>query len=140
MRIFKIISCVAIVLMALLSRAQYNPVNPPEPGGYTVSVSALPSSGGTVSSSASRAEAGKAVTVYAYTSPNYRFSCWQDEKGDTLSKTQIYHFPMPARDISLRAVFTYTPGNPAEPVTANCCCVSTSGTITLSFFIIAIDK
>ena len=81
-----------------------------------MSVSALPTSGGSVSATSYQAEAGKAVTVYAFTSQNYKFSYWRNEQGDTVAKTTSYNFTMPRRNVALQAVFIYSPGNPAEPV------------------------
>lgn len=105
----------AALLPTALLFADFNPGNPPEPGVRTLTASPLPAEGGSVSPTLLQAEAGKAVSVSAYSNSGYRFICWLDEQGDTLSKTSRLDMTMPERDMHVRASFRYDPSAPAEP-------------------------
>nr|MDE6854632.1 hypothetical protein [Muribaculaceae bacterium] len=120
MRLLRFICLTVAVLLTAAVQAQYNPSNPPEPNTpvtkYTVTASAIPSAGGSVSGTGSYA-AGTTVTLSASTYSNYRFSGWTDRDGKTVSTSTRFSFVMGAADAHFDAHFTYAPTSPSEPVT-----------------------
>lgn len=59
-------------------------------------------------------QAGESVWVYTYSNNNYRFQCWKE--GETVVSTdQEFGYTMPARDVTLTAVYKFDPTSPANP-------------------------
>lgn len=80
---------------------------PPTPTSYTISLSANPSAGGTVSGGGAFAE-NSTATITATANSNYRFTGWF-ENGSQVSTDASYTFTVSA-DRTLVAGFTYTGG------------------------------
>lgn len=121
MRINKIKGLLAAILTALLAvlglRADYNPTNPPEPGGVAVTAWVTPSGAGSVSPSRTVVQPGTAVRLQASAYANYRFVEWLDAEGNRVSTSSTYNYVAEEKDASFTARFEYSPGNPAEPTT-----------------------
>ncbi|WP_278744226.1 InlB B-repeat-containing protein [Muribaculum intestinale] len=115
MRFLKYICLLAGLFTVFAMQAQYNPVNPPEPGGYTVTAKAEPSQGGSVSPESTVLQTGEKVTFRAYAASNYRFVGWEDAAGVQVSASASYTFTVGMADASFVARFVYSPGSPAEP-------------------------
>lgn len=86
--------------------------DPPAPVSYTITISANPSAGGTVSGGGAFAE-NSTVTITATTNSNYRFTGWF-ENGSQASTSASYTFTASA-DRTLVAGFTYTGGSTVTP-------------------------
>ena len=94
-----------------------NPGNPDAPATtYTLRAEASPRNGGSLSISSDEVESGATVWLYAYNNSNYRFEKWV-ENGETVSTASSFEYTMPARDVTLTAVFVFDPENPANPDT-----------------------
>lgn len=94
-----------------------NPGNPDAPATtYTLRAEASPRNGGSLSISSDEVESGATVLLYAYNNSNYRFEKWV-ENGETVSTASSFEYTMPARDVTLTAVFVFDPENPANPDT-----------------------
>lgn len=94
-----------------------NPGNPDAPATtYTLRAEASPRNGGSLSISSDEVESGATVWLYAYNNRNYRFEKWV-ENGETVSTASSFEYTMPARDVTLTAVFVFDPENPANPDT-----------------------
>ena len=76
---------------------------------YALSITA--SDGGNASVVANEYRAGDEVTVTATPDDGYYFTAWQED-GASVSENPVYTFQMPARDLSLLAVFTEIPEDP----------------------------
>lgn len=83
-------------------------------GLYTVSTAITPSKAGTVSYPGSRYQPGEDVYIYTEANTSYRFKYWLE--GDTQVSTEShFYYTMPARDVTLTAVYEYDPESPADP-------------------------
>ena len=92
-----------------------NPGNPDAPAvTYTLQATASPKSGGSVSFESIELESGATVQMYAYNNRNYKFEKWV-ENGETVSTSSSFEYTMPARDVTLTAVFSFDPSNPGNP-------------------------
>ena len=92
-----------------------NPGNPDAPAvTYTLQATASPKSGGSVSFESIELESGATVQMYAYNNRNYKFEKWV-ENGETVSTSSSFEYTMPARDVTLTAVFSFDPSSPGNP-------------------------
>lgn len=96
-------------------RADFNPTNPPEPGGFRLTAAASPVEGGSVSVSSATVAYGASAYVYASARSGYTFEGWYDASGQKVSASTNYNFTMPANNMHFTAKFIYTPANPNEP-------------------------
>ena len=119
------------ILMACLSclptLAQtegYDPSNPPDPtvpGGseqvtrYHLTVSASPYEQGVVSTTGGDYTENARVYLSAYGRNFMTFLYWMDDEGNVLTTSSSFYYYMPARDVSVTAVYKYVPTNPADP-------------------------
>lgn len=109
-------------LLWLPSWAQsgFNPDNPGDPGTpklqYTLTLSVTPAQTGSINYSTGRYTAGEKFTLSAYANSDYRFVAWVSGT-DTVSQSSNLTYTMPSHNAALTAVFTYSPGSPADPVT-----------------------
>ena len=97
----------------------YNPGSPenplPKAKQYTVMLSSKPAGAGNFSwGSSTRVDERSQCDIYAYPTGDFSFREWQRD-GQTVSTDQEYIFEMPAENVSLVAVFDYTPANPGNP-------------------------
>lgn len=115
MRILKYLCLLAGLFTALATQAQYNPDNPPEPGGLVVTAGAAPARGGSVSPQSKVVQPGEEVTLTAYANSNYKFVEWVNAEGKHASTERSFRFRMGTKDTAFVAKFVYTPGNPGEP-------------------------
>ena len=99
----------------------YNPTNPGDPQvpvitkTYSFATSVSPVGAGTTnfSGTAQYAE-GKSVNVRAYSNTGYQFVHWA--LGDSVVSTSAsFNYTIPAKNVTLTAVFKYNPSNPADP-------------------------
>ena len=81
-------------------RAEFDAEPPP---AYTLSITVEPENGGTVSGEGSYAE-GETVEVAATANAGFLFKGWYEGE-ELMSNQAVYSFDMPARDLTLRAVF-----------------------------------
>jgi len=108
-----------VITMLLFSMAgawadDYNPQNPPDPNAYfKLTVSASPSEGGYSSGGGSYMEGQQ---VWLSTSPraNYDFLYWMCE-GVQISTVQSFYYTMPAKAVTVEAVYAYNPVSPSDP-------------------------
>jgi PKD repeat protein len=92
----------------------FDPSNPPEPNAqYNLNLQAVPNGAGNLSGGGKKA-AGDNVYVYASNATGFRFKSWTED-GQVISTSSSFYYLMPARNVTLIAVFEYDPGNPAEP-------------------------
>lgn len=122
----KIFSLLVLWLCHIALFAQYggaggtfNPVNPdnPEPVGvrYGLHVVAQPEGAGTTNLNYSNEiTAGSQTHLYAYPSKDYKFKEWTCD-GQVLSTNQDFFFTMPEKDVTVTAVFAFSPENPGNP-------------------------
>lgn len=97
----------------------FDPENPanPEPLGvrYGLHVVAQPEGAGTTNLSYSNEIlAGSKTHLYAYPATGYEFKEWTCD-GQVLSTEQNFLFVMPAKDVTVTAVFVFNPQNPGNP-------------------------
>lgn len=97
----------------------YQPGSPANPDTaqiyYTVALSTKPANAGSFSwNSTTQAVARSSCYIYAYENTDFTFREWQQD-GKTVSTDRQYRFQMPAENISLVAVYDYTPSNPGNP-------------------------
>lgn len=95
-----------------------SPPNPSEPFAKSMRrlyLEVEPSSAGSLSaSSGQKVEVGKTVSLREYANAGYKFVGWYD--GDSLlCSDQSFSYQMPDREVTLRAMFKYSPSNPGEP-------------------------
>ncbi len=99
---------------------RYNPGSPAEPDVpvikhlSTVTLSASPSAGGSVSGGGTY-EVGQNVSLRASTNSGFQFVNWTDETGEVISTSTNFTYTVPSGDPHLTANFRYNPGSPAEP-------------------------
>lgn len=97
----------------------YNPSNPGDPQvpvtKYTLATEVTPQhSGSTNYSSVQRYAEGASVYLSAYANTGYRFVSWM--QGDSVvSSSSSFYYTMPAKNVTLTAVFKYNPDSPADP-------------------------
>lgn len=84
------------------------PTPTPTPAPYVLTLSAQPSSGGSVSGAGTILE-GTAVTVRATPDADHIFTHWKDAGGTVISTQAEFTFVMPPSDITLIAVFADAP-------------------------------
>ena len=83
-------------------------------GLYTVSTAITPSRAGAVSYSGYSYKAGEQVYLYTNANESYRFKYWLE--GDTQVSTESsFYYTMPARNVTLTAVYEYDPVSPPNP-------------------------
>ncbi len=111
--------------LALMGQARigadpdYNPNNPDDPQSpitkYTLVTEVTSQHGGTTNhSSAQRYAEGTSIYLRAYTNTGYRFVNWL--QGDSVvSTSSSFYYTMPAKNVTLTAVFKYNPDSPADP-------------------------
>lgn len=111
--------------LALMGQARigadpdYNPSNPDNPQSpvtkYTLVTEVTPQHcGSTNYSSAQRYAEGSSVYLSAYANSGYRFVHWL--QGDSVvSSSASFYYMMPAKNVTLTAVFKYNPDSPADP-------------------------
>lgn len=111
--------------LALMGQARigadpdYNPSNPDDPQSpitkYTLVTEVTPlHSGSTNYSSAQRYAEGASVYLSAYTNTGFRFVNWL--QGDSVVSTSAsFYYTMPAKNVTLTAVFKYNPDSPSDP-------------------------
>ncbi len=99
----------------------YNPTNPGDPQvpvitktyGLSTVVSPVGAGSTNFSGTAQYAE-GKSVYVSAYSNTGYQFMHWA--LGDSVVSTfASFYYTMPAKNVTLTAVFKYNPSSPADP-------------------------
>jgi len=111
-----------------LAQAQtegYDPENPPQPNWpeeyetkyYTVFCEAIPNGAGQFGYNANqKVKPGYQASIYAYDHNDCYFIEWKDAEGNTVSTNRSYSFTMPNSDVKFYAIYSYTPGNPIDPV------------------------
>ena len=107
----------------LTAHFRYNPSNPNEPvtpvfpekkPTHSVSVSAVPADGGSVSVEKNVVEEGTQTRVRASAASSFQFLGWY--VADTLySKSADFYYTMGEEDIHFEARFQYNPGSPNDP-------------------------
>ena len=119
MRGFKYILMALALIVSAGAWGQYNPSNPAEPGApvayYTLTLQADPSGGGSfnLNETSNHAE-GETFRVQANKASNFTFINWTLD-GEVVSTEYRFQYTMPAKNVTLIAHYTYTPGSPAEP-------------------------
>lgn len=99
--------------------SDYNPNSPGDPQSpvveYTLVTKVTPQySGSTNYSSGQRYTEGSSVYLRAYANTGFRFVNWK--QGDSVvSTSSSFYYTMPAKDVTLTAVFNYDPNSPADP-------------------------
>lgn len=84
---------------------------------YALSVVAKPTMAGSFNTNEASLSAEEEISLYAYANSNFEFKEWVDESGSTIATTPELAFTMPARDVTLTAIYEYNPENPANPAT-----------------------
>lgn len=116
MKIFRCLSLMLMLLVSVSMMGQYNPTNPAEPGGYTLTLKSTPSGAGYFNINTSTTQQpGASVSLRAYSYSNYTFEQWEDESGTVVSTSSSYTYTMPSANATLVARYAYSPGNPGEP-------------------------
>lgn len=104
-----------LLAMAFLSLATF--VAAAELPKYKLVVTATPAMAGTFNTDSVKLTAGEEIQLHAFTNGKFSFKEWVDADGTVVSSEQNFTFAMPAKDMSLSAVFEYNPANPANPAT-----------------------
>ena len=104
---------------SLTAHYEYSPSAPSEPEkmnpSYRVFITSnLDGAGYFNHNSGTRFEAGKNVSLYAYTYSDYVFKHWKKE-GKIISNHYALSFNMEWNDMNLEAVYEYDPSSPGEP-------------------------
>ena len=84
-------------------------------GKYELNLVAKPTIAGSFNTNSATLSAGEAVQLYAYTNSDFSFKEWVDDKGNVVSDKQNFQYNMPARSVTLTAVYTFNPANPSNP-------------------------
>lgn len=102
---------------------EFSPTNPGDPASaenmYKLTLVSQPANVGYFGGQPtnSKVQAGELTTVYAYVdNGSYVFSEWQID-GQTVSRQQEYNFEMPAKNLTLTAVYEFCPPSPGNPGT-----------------------
>ena len=96
----------------------FNPGSPAEPSEPTIKpkhyLTLEATEGGTVSGGG-RYEEGRNINVSASTHTGFYFSAWVNSAGDTVSVNSNFSYTIGTADETLKAIFVFNPGSPAEP-------------------------
>lgn len=107
-----------VVLTAWFDKSEFNPANPGDPyqDGYThkVSVYCNPSSGGWIYNNNFLMQEGEERTLYVYTNPNFKFSCWKQD-GKIISTERTLPIKMGSKNLEYTAQLVFDPSDPGEP-------------------------
>ena len=98
----------------------YDPTNPPNPTVpetdtktyYTLTVVSSPDGIGSFNTAGGKYVVGESIRLYAYSHDGCTFQKWIDEEGNTLSTGYGFKYTMPAKNVTLTAVYTYNPSSP----------------------------
>ena len=111
-----------LMLLALLvcqnTKAQFNPEPPDEPGErpWLLTLKAVPAEAGYFNlNQQSRHVADEKIQLTAFTNSGYRFVCWEDSLGNTLTTERSWSYTMPEKNVTLTARYEYSPDAPDEP-------------------------
>nr|MCR4921083.1 chitobiase/beta-hexosaminidase C-terminal domain-containing protein [Bacteroidaceae bacterium] len=119
---------ILLTLLPLSLQAQtggYNPDNPPQPNWpedddtkyYMLTVESIPAGAGSFGGYANTKQlADREVYITASDHHGNLFREWKDAEGNTLGTDREYRFTMPARNITIYAVYDYDPASPGHPV------------------------
>lgn len=111
--------------LALMGQARlgadpdYNPSNPEDPNQsntrYILKQKVYPERAGSIwNGTEFILTEGESVWLEVYNNEKYRFVSWN--QGDTVvSNSQSFYYTMPAKNVTLTAVFRYDPESPADP-------------------------
>ncbi len=106
-------------LSALAQTEGYDPSNPPNPSvpeeSYQLTVATSPTGLGHVNTTGGKYKEGESIYLYADTDESLIFHYWMDDAGKTLSTSTSFYYTMPARNVQLTAVYSYSPKNPDNP-------------------------
>lgn len=120
MRLLKILLPLCVLLLGSIpaQAADFNPVNPPEPGvNFTLSTRCEPPEACSYITPAAVYAFGSKVKMRATGKSGFRFVSWTDDAGNEVSAEADFEYTMPVRDVTLTAHFIFDPSNPAEPST-----------------------
>ncbi len=110
--------------LSLMAQTEgYDPQNPPNPTVpdvdtnvyYNLTVKSSPEGIGNFNTVGGKYVEGAQVYLYAYSHDGCTFQKWIDEEGNTLSTNYRMYYTMPAKDVTVTAVYTYNPSNPSNP-------------------------
>ena len=110
-------------LSAFAQTDGYDPTNPPNPTVpetdnktyYTLTVASSPDGIGSFNTAGGKYVVGESIWLYAYSHDGCTFQKWIDEEGNTLSTNYGLSYTMPAKNVTLTAVYTYNPSSPSNP-------------------------
>ena len=110
-------------LSAFAQTDGYDPTNPPNPTVpetdtktyYTLTVVSSPDGIGSFNTAGGKYVVGESIWLYAYSHDGCTFQKWIDEEGNTLSTGYGFKYTMPAKNVTLTAVYTYNPSSPSNP-------------------------
>ena len=110
-------------LSAFAQTDGYDPTNPPNPEVpetdtktyYTLTVVSSPNGIGSFNIASGKYVVGESIWLYAYSHDACTFQKWIDEEGNTLSTSYGFYYTMPAKNVTLTAVYTYNPSSPSNP-------------------------
>ena len=105
-----------MLFSVLVTRAQFNPDNPSEPGQLTtkLTLKVRPTGAGSTSGGGNILP-GTEVTVTAHASTGWEFVNWTNENGEEVSSSSSYTFTKANKSETLTANFAFDPSAPSEP-------------------------
>ena len=114
MRLLKImLPLMAFLLWGATAKAQYNPVDPPEPGvDFTLTTRCVPEDAAYGLVTDQSHPFGSSVSVGLYVYSGFRFIQWEDEAGEVVSTERNFTYTMPVRNVILTARLVYDPDSP----------------------------
>ena len=105
----------------LVANYEYSPQTPGEPAApviyRTLTVTVNDTEAGSTSITNQQVKVGDNVSVSAYNKTNYAFLGWQQD-GAMVSTSPTYTLTMPNRNVSLVALFEFSPLTPSDPEAA----------------------
>lgn len=105
----------------LTMHVRYNPANPGNPEAstakYTLSLKSKPEGACYFSTNEdNEVMAGEQFNLNSYANNSiYKFQYWEDAEGNVISTDTYLPFTMPANDVTLYAVYKYSPDSPDNP-------------------------
>ena len=107
--------------VVLIAEFDFIPTSPSDPGNVdgnysTISFAAKPANAGDISMGDNeKLPVGSNVGVWTSPRGGFKFSHWEDEKGNVVSINTYFEFVVPDKDAKYYAIYEYSPDTPEDP-------------------------